>query len=255
MIKEFWPGASWKWPVAHLDRVMLSDNFIRHLKHPWEMKIPFMLDSGAFSVIAKYGKYPDTNLDYANRIKSWHPDHSWTRDYPCEPELREKWGYTPREAQLWTNDNTIELNDKYGARVYSVIQGYELSDYLENLDLVKERGLITKRIGIGTLCRRNQDDKIYEIVEALYRELPASVKIHLFGVKITLLKEYPSIHAYSSDSQAMYWDWQQKGKKHREAGTYYGINGKLEDLRKYLSRVENMMNLDQKVLVDYMEVA
>ena len=250
MIKEFWPGASWKWPLSYVDKVMLSENFIRRLKHPWDVKIPLMLDSGAYSLILAHGTYPFPLIDYANDIRIWQPSVAWTMDYPCEPSIRAKWNFTPREAQTKTNENTIELNDKFQAGVASVVQGYELSDYLENLDLVKERGLLTERLGIGTLCRRGQNEQITEIVKAIYDNVPGWIKLHGFGMKISALRTEASQYLYSTDSSAWAWDWQQKGKQHRMAGTYYGIDGKLTDLRKYLARIDEISRWDQKMITE-----
>ena len=87
MLSEFYYGSSWHWPLPYLPRVMLSYNMLRTLKAPWNIDIPFMMDSGAFAVIQKYGKYPFTQREYALGIEKWHPDIAWTMDYPCEPSV------------------------------------------------------------------------------------------------------------------------------------------------------------------------
>ena len=69
MIQEFYYGASWHWPLSYLPRVMLSYNYVRKLKMPWKIEIPFMMDSGAYSVILKYSKYPYTPEEYTEGLK------------------------------------------------------------------------------------------------------------------------------------------------------------------------------------------
>jgi hypothetical protein len=66
MIQEFYYGSSWHWPLPYLPRVMLSYNMLRKIKTLWKIDIPFMMDSGAFAVILKYGKYPFTQEEYAS---------------------------------------------------------------------------------------------------------------------------------------------------------------------------------------------
>ncbi|MBX8642907.1 MAG: hypothetical protein KIY10_10070, partial [Thermoplasmata archaeon] len=80
MLSEFYYGSSWHWPLPYLPRVMLSYNMLRKLKTAWNINIPFMMDSGAFAVIQKHGKYPYSPEAYALGIEKWHPDIAWTMD-------------------------------------------------------------------------------------------------------------------------------------------------------------------------------
>ena len=66
VIQEFYYGSSWHWPLAYLPRVMLSYNMLRKIRTLWNINIPFMMDSGAFAVINKYGRYPYAPEEYAN---------------------------------------------------------------------------------------------------------------------------------------------------------------------------------------------
>ena len=111
MIQEFYYGSSWHWPLPYLPRVMLSYNYIRTIKKPWRVDIPLMLDSGAYSVILKYGKYPYSSEDYSKGIEKWHPHIAWTMDYPCEPSVQKRGDYNPKKAQEMTIDNQIRLLD------------------------------------------------------------------------------------------------------------------------------------------------
>ncbi|MEM3862325.1 MAG: hypothetical protein QW203_07605 [Thermoplasmatales archaeon] len=241
-IQEFYYGTSWHWPVEIVPRVMLSYNYIRVLKHPWVIEKPWMLDSGAFSVISKYGKYPWDIKEYAKAIEKWHPTVAWTMDYPCEPSVREKGGYTCRESQILTNENTVKLIEA-GVQVSNVVQGWTVEDYLSNLDMIKEAGLLTERLGIGTLCRRNMTNEIVKIIRAIHNSVPRWVKLHGFGVKTSILKTEARFLLYSADSAA--WTYNTK----RYSLLKYGrkINGKqiTPYLLDFVSKMESYLGQDE----------
>lgn len=250
MLTEFYYGTSWRWPLPYLPRVMLSYNMVRKLKMPWRIDIPFMLDSGAFAVISKYGKYPYSIEDYASGIAWWHPDVAWTMDYPCEPSVRVKGGYNPKQAQEMTIENQIRLLDM-NADTQMVVQGWTVSDYLENLDRIKDQGLLTERLGIGSVCRRGQNKEIAKIIRAIYHSVPAWVKLHGFGVKTSSLTDTDAIfYLYSADSQSWgydrrYGDWLK--------GRYNGLTyvDKIPFLKDYISRIEGILSAHNVILEDY----
>ncbi len=254
MIKEFYYGSSWKWPLAYLPRVMLSYNMLRNYKKPFNIEKPFMMDSGAYSVIARYGKYPYSTSEYAEAIEKWKPDIAWTMDYPCEPSVRKKGGYTPKQAQELTINNQIKLLDQ-NADTQMVVQGWTVSDYLENLDKIKDQGMLTAHLGIGSVCRRGQNREINHIIKAIHNSIPSWVKLHGFGVKVSLLKDTTDtrFYLYSVDSQSWgyemrYGDWlkgQYNGKTYED---------KIPNLLNYIDRMEAILNLSEKRLDDYLEV-
>ena len=247
MIKEFYYGSSWHWPLPYLPRVMLSYNMIRKIKNAWKIDIPFMLDSGAYSVIGKYGKYPYSCEEYTEGIKKWHPDIAWTMDYPCELELQRKGNYGPRESMLMTIRNQKELLD-LGSNTQMVVQGWNLRDYLLGIDMINENGLMTERLGIGSICRRGQNMQISEIVRTVKRNVPGWVKLHGFGIKISVLKNTDSLyHLYSADSQS--WDYERRYGMWLK-GQYKNTDwhDKIPFLIDYINRIEPYTNINQSFL-------
>ena len=246
MIQQFYYGSSWHWPLPYLPRVMLSFNMLRKIKMPWKIDIPFMMDSGAFSVILKYGKYPFTPEEYASGIEKWHPDIAWTYDYPCEPSIRQRFGYNPTQAQLMTNANTIRLRDTYGLPVQSVIQGWRIPDYLNNIDKLKEEGLLTERIGIGSICRRGKTAEINRVIRYIKREMPGWVKLHGFGVKTSILKTEARRYLTSGDSTS--WNMEMRmyawNKNNNEGLTWHE---KVPYVTSYVNRIEKMINIPAPV--------
>ena len=240
MIHEFYYGTSWHWPLPYLPRVMLSYNFIRTLKKAWKIYIPVMLDSGAYSVIVKYGKYPYTPEEYAEGIRKWHPDIAWTMDYPCEPSVREKGDYDPAQAQEMTNRNQIELLD-LNANTQMVVQGWTLQDYLENIDRIKESGLLTERLGIGSICRRGHDGEILSIIKAIHNSIPGWVKLHGFGVKTNILKTEGRFFLYSADSMSWAYSWYNFTRNERTQVQ------KIVGLRKCMSTIEPILSSPEPI--------
>lgn len=253
MITEFYYGSSWHWPLDYIPRVMLSYNYLRTIKHPWDnISIPFMMDSGAYSVILKYGKYPYSPEQYAEGIKAWNPGIAWTMDYPCEEKVREKGKYTSLTAQDMTIENQLKLLDQ-NANTHMVVQGYSLDEYLANLDKIKSMGLLTEHLGIGSICRRGQSREIARIIRLIYNNVPGWVKLHGFGIKTSILTQTDArFYLYSADSQS--WDYEARYGAWLN-GKYNGqtYKDKIPRLQAYVSRIENLLNLDDP-LFSYAEV-
>ena len=242
MFHEFYYGTSWHWPLPYLPRAMLSYNYTRTHKKPWKIDIPFMLDSGAYSVILKYGKYPYTPEEYAEGIRKWHPDIAWTMDFPCEPSVRQKGNYDPVQAQEKTNQNQVKLLD-LNANTQMVVQGWTIQDYLKNVDRIKEQGLLTEHLGIGSVCRRGQNKEIARIIRAIHRNVPEWIKLHGFGVKISVLSNTDArFHLYSADS--MSWAIEAFGKYENNGKGAKGkrIADKLPALQRYIQKIEKFLN-------------
>ena len=241
MLSEFYYGSAWHWPLPYLPRVMLSYNMLRKLKAAWNIDIPFMMDSGAFAVIQKHGKYPYSPEAYALGIEKWHPDIAWTMDYPCEPSVQKKGHYGPVSAQEMTINNQIRLLD-LNANTQMVVQGWTVSDYLENLDRIKDQGLLTEHLGIGSVCRRGQNREIARIIRAIHNNVPSWVKLHGFGIKVSVLRDTDArFYLHSADSQSWgyemrYGDWL-KGKFNGKTW-----KDKVPNLKSYVAKIESMLN-------------
>ncbi len=90
-----------------------------------------------------------------------------------------------------------------------------------------------------------------QVLDFFAKERTRGVKLHGFGVKLSALRTETGQYLYSTDSLSWAWDRQQKGKQHRAAGTYYGIKGKLADLRRYLAEMDEISKWDQKMITQY----
>ena len=246
MIQEFYYGTSWTWPIEHMPRVMISASFLDSRKSVIDLdRKPYMVDSGAGMIFSERTKRAEKRISierYAELIQRQSPPVAWTLDYPCEPTIRKEFGYTSEEAQAMTNENTIRLKDEYGLdNVMSVVQGYEIEDYIRNIELINETGLFTKRIGIGSICRRGQTEEIVKVIKAVSSLVPSWVKIHAFGIKSQILQTEARYYIHSADSHS--WAVQAFG---RYANNGRGITGrtikeKLPYLLDYIDRIEDLI--------------
>ena len=191
-------------------------NYAAKYRTPPKNTLWLFIDSGGFSFFYRMQEYPDPHERYLEfvlrRLKSGRFENVLfaNRDYPCEPEVRKKWGRTVRENQMKTIENQIAIQDliddqypELKKHFVAVLQGWGLDDYLWMLDYMKEHGLLTDLIGLGTMCRRGQETQIRRYILAIREATPKRVGLHAFGVKFGVLR-YPDVREalYSADSLA-----------------------------------------------------
>lgn len=212
------------------------------------------VDSGGFSFFYKLKEYPDSHLEYLHFVYRVKADHFANRDYPCEPEIQKKWGVSVRENQLRTIENQIKLmeliEDYYPSlkkRFVAVLQGWTIDEYLWMLDYMREHGLLTELIGLGTMCRRGQDEQIRRCILTIRENLHKRYKLHGFGIKFSVLK-YKDVWGalYSADSLA-YRYYIDRVKDSRPI--WLQIRERIE---RWLSELEKLrkMHTSQEILVE-----
>ena len=170
------------------------------------------IDSGGFPSSFIYNGYNTSDEDYLRFVSQVYADYFALRDYPCEPQILKKFGVTVKDQILRTLDNHLSLLELYEnncvkAKPIPVIQGWKIEDYLHCLDLFQEHGLLKfDYIAIGSTCRRHEVAYTRKIIFAIRDVLPKKIKLHAFGVKISVLDDkaiWDSL--YSVDSTA--WDF------------------------------------------------
>lgn len=97
-MKEMYYGTTWKWPIEHLPKVMLSANVVANMKSIWQMPDKWMMDSGIGGLFAN-GKRPVSIEKYMEIIEKWNPPIAWSYDWPCEPSVRENTKMTVKQSQ------------------------------------------------------------------------------------------------------------------------------------------------------------
>lgn len=185
---------------------------------------PWALDSGGFTEISRHGRFTTSARDYATAIARYHEQSYGTlvfaspQDMMCEPEQLGHGGILPsgerahgtgltlREHQQRTVASVLELREMlepYGISsiVAPVLQGWEPEQYEQNLADYYDAGIemaAEPTVGIGSVCRRAEDDGIVELVSSLHAR---GLRLHGFGVKTAGLGRLTS-KLLSADSMA-----------------------------------------------------
>jgi hypothetical protein len=129
------------------------------------------------------------------------------RDWPCEPAVRDILDASVDDLQRRTVDDHIRMLDALDSRdidadPVAVIQGWDVDDYLRHVDMMRDHGLLTDHVGIGSVCRRGSPGDIRDVVYRVRRNLPARVQVHGFGVKKSVLDAPDTLTVFDSVDSA-----------------------------------------------------
>ncbi len=168
----------------------------------------WILDSGAFTEVARYGGYRHGVEQYYWQICRWSRCGNLliavAQDWMCEPFVLARTGLTVRQHQ----DLTLERYDQLmkfnpPVPVMPVLQGYRISEYLAHLYGYGERLSPGAWVGVGSVCQRNgKPEEVLDILASIKQVRP-DLQLHGFGLKQLALenKEVRS-HLHSCDSMA-----------------------------------------------------
>ena len=242
-MKEYFVGTD-DFQRAHKVNAMISANALVRIKNGALQirKAPiragrWMMDSGAFSQVTKYGDFIMSPEDYV-RIAVRFQDCGdlaciVTQDYMCEPHVIGMLQDMGKEASIRIHQRKsverykqiVVEAERQGLKVpvMPVLQGWEVEDYIEHWNWLcavnRQLGRKGKTveafgwnhnqprwIGVGSTCKRNKNPEVVsQILDALPWDFINSydVRIHLFGYKTTGLKsDRIKDRIYSADSFA-----------------------------------------------------
>jgi hypothetical protein len=176
---------------------------------------PWVLDSGAFSQLADYGRWTISAAEYAAEVRRYVAEIGacvWVapQDWMCEKAIIEGGelpggkvavgtGLSVAEHQRRTVANFHELRARLGPLVIPVLQGDQIDDYLRCWELYEAWGHRLDDepvVGLGSVCRRQDTAEAGRIVRAL-----RPLRLHGFGVKRSGLDRFRDALA-SADSMA-----------------------------------------------------
>lgn len=172
----------------------------RRSTHRWA------LDSGGFTELAKHGRWTISAARYAEEVNYWSTqigslDWAAPQDWMCEPSMVAKTGKTVAEHQELTIANYLELAD-FGGPFIPVLQGWEHDDYLSHAEQYAAAGIdlaTFDTVGVGSVCRRGQDDEIVAILSAL---AGLGIRCHGFGVRS---RAYRRCRPFIASADSMAW--------------------------------------------------
>jgi hypothetical protein len=184
------------------------------------------LDSGGFTELQMYGEWRTTPKQYVADVRRYDEEIgnlSWAapQDWMCEDAIINGGTFGPvrfagthlsvEEHQRRTVDNFAQLsylwNDDYTNPFMPPLQGTDRDSYLRCWDLYDAAGINLANypiVGLGSVCRRQAEDEIGDIVTALLGRDP-ELPIHGFGVKKQGLLKYGHL-LNTADSLAWSYD-------------------------------------------------
>ncbi|OJJ13863.1 hypothetical protein BI308_25500 [Roseofilum reptotaenium AO1-A] len=189
---------------------MISLNALRRRKSNFEVK-SWILDSGAFTEVARHGGYRYEVGEYAAAICRWSKcgnlKAAVAQDFMCEAFVLERTGLSVSKHQALT----IERYDKLTGfdlpvPVMPVLQGYQSADYLVHLQQYGDRLSLGQWVGVGSVCKRNgSPDEIANILRGI-KLLRPDLKLHGFGLKAIAL-ESAEIRKLLHSCDSMAWSY------------------------------------------------
>jgi len=227
---RFYAGVSALTMAADLSRVVISFNTLRRRVSDFRVR-RWILDSGAFTEITRFGDHRSDAEEYARAVERWGRcgtmEAAVIQDWPCEPFALKRSGLSIDEHIRRTVDSFRSLRHLVTGRyLMPVIQGWEAGDYLRCLRLYGGDLAEGAWVGVGSVCRRNGNPQsLIDIVSLINAERP-DLRLHLFGVKLTAAAAVRD-RIESCDSAA--WSF-----RRRKASA--------EDARRYSHRTELGLN-------------
>jgi len=204
-------------------------------QEPWSGIDNLFIDSGGYSLMLETGEHGSVS-DYFEYVEDVGAEVVALQDYPCEPEILSEYDRTVKEHQERTLERAAEnlayiQDHNVSAKPMTVLQGWELGDYVECIDRYREAGVLTDYIGIGSVCRRNAESKIRKIVTTVAENLP-NKKLHAFGVKQSILNFSDVRDALNSVDSSAWYQRMYQGKPDAEPAWHTTTKMYLEYKRK-----------------------
>jgi hypothetical protein len=187
---------------------------------------PWALDSGGFTELQIHGQWTVSAADYAREVRRYSDeigklDFAAPQDWMCEPDIiKGKWHPDPRkrfvgtklsvaEHQRRTIANYLELLELAPDLPWMpVLQGWSIADYWHHVEAYARAGVdlaSLPRVGVGTVCRRQDTPQAHAIMGSLHGE---GLRLHAFGFKLTGLRS-SAPYITSADSLA----WSQNARR------------------------------------------
>lgn len=165
------------------------------------------LDSGGFSELTLFGKWktsPEAYVEDVYRYREEIGNLDWAapQDWMVEPQMIKRTGLSVYEHQKRTVNNYIRLRELAPDLPFvPVLQGWTVGDYFDHTVMYAKAGFVLQDfplVGVGSVCRRQQDVRIAFLFHALADE---GLLLHGFGLKKSgLLKVIDNVR--SADSMA-----------------------------------------------------
>lgn len=242
----FFPGLHQPSDARHFERCFISVNRLRQRVGGFEVR-DWIMDSGAFTEVARHGGYRVGVERYAFDVMRWSRCGQMlaaaAQDFMCEPFVLKRTGLTVEDHQRLTIERYDALIDCVGPRPYimPVLQGYRPEEYQRHLDSYDTRFAEGAWVGVGSVCKRNASvSSVYAVLRAIHDVRP-DLRLHGFGLKLTALQsDAVRSHLYSADSMAWSFAARRQGRNAndwREAAKFHAAINETTRQRSLLAEV------------------
>jgi len=228
-IVKFYVGLHQPSDAKHFERACINWGRLAPRKSHVGGNCKVLLDSRAFSEIAKRGYYRHSVEDHAAMIRYCctiaDVEIAVAQDFMCEDVILQKTALSVFDHQNMTITRYDELvAQDLPVPVMPVLQGYSAGEYIAHIRQYGNRLKPGMWVGVGSVCKRNANPmSIFMVLSAINHFRP-DLRLHGFGVKLTAL-EWPEIREmlYSADSTAWSAAARHEGRNQndwREAAAY-----------------------------------
>jgi hypothetical protein len=214
---RFFTGLHQVSDAQHFAAAFISVNRLRGRKSAFKVG-DWIMDSGAFSEISTHGHYRFPVSEYADQIRRWKDNGNLlaavSQDWMCEPWIVEKTGLSvERHQQLTVERYDALLAEDTGVYILPVLQGYAPADYVRHIRLYGDRLTPGMWVGVGSVCKRNGDQRAIASVLIAIRDERPDLKLHGFGLKKTALaSDFITSLLHTADSMAWSFNARKQGR-------------------------------------------
>lgn len=197
----------------------VASGFWDHARRRFKIRRPpadhiaaLAIDSGGFTMAAKYGAYPWAMEQYINFIRELSRDVPLTfcacMDYACERDVNRGIYATNRDRIKATIYNEIALRAMAPDLPWlGVLQGNTIEERALDVALRRRIGLLAEYMGIGSICRRSPVEAANVI--CYYGEQLPGTRYHAFGLSIRTLDtpQAPRVYHLLRSWDSYTWSW------------------------------------------------
>lgn len=214
---RFFVGLHQPSDARHFEASFVSVNRLRRRR--MMVAGDWIMDSGAFTEVARHGGYRTTPAEYAAEIRRWSKTGrllaAVAQDWMCEPFVVARTGLSVELHQVLTVTRYDQLlaEDTSGIYVMPVLQGYAPEDYVRHLEMYGARLGPGAWVGVGSVCKRNGDPRAIEDVLLAIVHARPDLRLHGFGLKTTALASGTVLRAlHTADSMAWSFHARKNGR-------------------------------------------
>lgn len=215
---RFYVGLHQPSDAGEFPRCMVSVNRLRNRRSPFPAR-EWMMDSGAFTELERHGQYRHGPEEYAGQVNRWASVGqlvaATSQDYMCEPFMLERTGLSVADHQRLTIEryDAIRALVDPATHILPVLQGWTPTDYASHARQYGDRLRPGMWVGVGSVCKRNTDPALIEVVLRAIKAARPDLRLHGFGVKLTALRS-AGVRAllYSADSMAWSFSARKQGR-------------------------------------------